>query len=276
MKKVLITGVSKGIGRGIAEYFLGKGYSICGTFFNDQEKAYELIKNYGSDRVKLFGPFDFTKIHDIQKFISEIQTEEFDSLVCNAGIFSENDDFNHFDLDDFNATMNCNFYTPLILTTTLQKQIKDGGSIIIISSNDAYPGAYSSMSYSISKSALLSLTKCLSVNYGKRNIRVNSVAPGAIDTDMNTPEQMNIAPYFTPISRAGNILDVAKVVFFLASDESSFISGENITIDGGYNIVSLLLKSEADPDLSEYLQSFIKIKKHNYFSDDIKKFYKNI
>lgn len=269
MKQVLITGVSKGIGRGIAEYFLDRGFSLCGTFFNDQEKANELIKIYGSDRVKLYGPFDFTKIHDTQKFISEIQMEKFDSLICNAGIFSENDDFNHFDLDDFNATMNCNFYTPLILTTTLQKQITDGGSIVIVSSNDAFPGAYSSMSYSISKSALLSLTKCLSVNYGKRKIRVNSVAPGAIDTDMNTPEQMNIAPYFTPISRVGNISDVAKVVFFLASDESSFISGENITVDGGYNVVSILLKSEADCDLSQNIQSFIETRKHNQFAGDI-------
>ena len=265
MKKVLITGVSKGIGRGIAEYFLDKGYSLYGTFFNDRKKAYELIEKYGSDRVKLFGPFDFTKIADTQKFIYEIESEKFDSLVCNAGIFSENDDFNNFDLDDFNSTMNCNFYTPLMLTVSLQNQINDGGSIVIISSNDAYPGAYSSMSYSISKSALLSLMKCLSVNYGNRNIRVNSVAPGAIDTDMNTPEQMNIAPYFTPISRTGNPLDVAKVVFFLASDEASFISGENITIDGGYSIVSLLLKSESEPKLSENIQTFIKKNKtkHN-------------
>ena len=131
-----------------------------------------------------------------------------------------------------------------------------------MSSNDAYPGAFASLSYSISKSALLSLMKSLSVNFGIKGIRVNSVAPGAIDTDMNTPEQMNIAPYFTPISRAGLPEDVAKVVYFLASDEASFISGENITIDGGYNIVSVLLKSEADLELSENLQNFIKNRKN--------------
>ena len=94
-----------------------------------------------------------------------------------------------------------------------------------------------------------------------KNVRVNSVAPGAIDTDMNTPEQMNIAPYFTPISRTGNTIDVAKVIYFLASDEASFISGENITIDGGYSIMSILLKSEATPDLSKSLQNFIKSSK---------------
>lgn len=256
-KNVLVTGISKGIGRAISERFLREGYCLYGTYFKDKEKAYELQQQYGEDKVKLFGPFDFTKIEDIKRFLNDIAKYEFDAVICNAGIFNENDDFGNFNLDIFNETMNCNFYTPLIITTGLQNNIREGGAIVIISSNDAYPGAFSSMSYSISKSALLSLMKCLSVNYGEKNIRVNSVAPGAIDTDMNTPEQMNIAPYFTPISRAGNVEDVAKVVYFLASDEASFISGENITIDGGYNIMSVLLKSEATPSLSKLLQEFI-------------------
>lgn len=256
-KNVLVTGISKGIGRAIAERFLREGYCLFGTYFNDKEKAFELQQQYGDDKVKLFGPFDYTKTENVKRFLHDILVYEFDAVICNAVIFNENDDFGNFDLDIFNETMNCNFYTPLIITTGLKNNIKEGGAIVIVSSNDAYPGAFSSMSYSISKSALLSLMKCLSVNYGKKNIRVNSVAPGAIDTDMNTPEQMNIAPYFTPISRAGNVDDVAKVVYFLASDEASFVSGENITIDGGYNIMSILLKSEATPSLSKFLQEFI-------------------
>ena len=266
-KKVLITGVSKGIGRAIAEKFLKEGYSIFGTFFNDETMALELQQNFGEKKVKLFGPFDFTNIEEAERFLNEIVNYKFDAVVCNAGVFNENDDFNNFDIDIFNKTMNCNFYTPLILTTGLKDNIHDNGAIVIISSNDAYPGAFSSMSYSISKSALISLMKCLSVNYGLKKIRVNSVSPGAIDTDMNTKEQMNIAPYFTPISRVGNVNDVAKVVYFLASDEASFISGENITIDGGYSIMSILLKSEATPDLSDYLQKFIKSKNNNTILD---------
>lgn len=262
-KKVLVTGVSKGIGRAIAERFLNEGYCLYGTYFQDEAKATELQKQYGEERVKLFGPYDFTKTEETEKFLNIIRDDEFDVLICNAGIFSENDDFGNFDLQIFNQTMNCNFYAPLILTTGLRNNIRNGGAIVIVSSNDAYAGAFSSMSYSISKSALLSLTKCLSVNYGIKNVRVNSIAPGAIDTDMNTPEQMNIAPYFTPISRAGTPMDIAKVVYFLSSDEASFISGENITIDGGYSIMSILLKSEATPSLSENLQKFIKSETHD-------------
>ena len=132
------------------------------------------------------------------------------------------------------------------LCVGLQKNIINGGSIVIISSNDAYSGAYSSMSYSISKAALISLTKCLCVNFGNKHVRVNSVAPGAIDTDMNTEEQMVLSPQYTPIERVGQPSEVANVVYFLASEGASFINGENITIDGGFGNVSILLKSEAD------------------------------
>ncbi len=257
MKKVLVTGVSKGIGRAIAERFLNEGYLLCGTFFRDPKKANELIEKYGNERVQLVGPFDFTKTNEISEFISCVKEEKFDSVVCSAGIFSENDDFNDFDLVEFNKTMNCNFYAHLMICIGLKDSIKDGGSIVLMSSNDAFPGAFASISYTISKAAVMSLMKCLSVNFGTKKIRVNSVSPGAIDTDMNTPEQMNIAPYFTPSGRTGTPVDVAKVVYFLASDEAAFINGEDITIDGGYKIVSVLLKAEADPKLSENLQMFI-------------------
>jgi Dehydrogenases with different specificities (related to short-chain alcohol dehydrogenases) len=255
-KTALVTGVARGIGRAIAERFLREGYELFGTYWGNKEKADELVTQFGAERVKLFGSYDFRKTVDTQKLLAELNCFRFDSVVCSAGMFHENDDFNNFDLNIFNQTMHCNFYAPLILTTGLQNNINQGGSIVIMSSNDAYPGAFSSMSYSISKSALLSLMKCLAVNFGGKGIRVNSVAPGAIDTDMNTPEQMNISPYFTPIGRVGHPVDVSKVVYFLASDEAAFISGENITIDGGYNVGSILLQSEADPDLSKTMQIF--------------------
>lgn len=257
-KRVFITGVSRGIGRAIAEIFLKNGYELFGTFLSSEQKAEELVKEYGSENVTLFGPYDFSDLSQTQQLVDRLKEFSFDSLICSAGMFSVNDDFNNFDLEDFNNVMYCNFYTPLIISIGLKECIKDNGSIVLMSSNDIFSGAYSSISYSISKSALICLMKCLCVNFGSRNVRVNSVAPGDIDTDMNTPEQMNIAPYFAPVSRAGKPVDVAKVVYFLASDEASFISGENITIDGGYSVVSILLKSEADSDLSENLQGFIR------------------
>lgn len=138
--------------------------------------------------------------------------------------------------------MNCNFYASLILGIGLQNNITEGGSIVIISSIDAY----SSISYSVSKAALLSLMKCLSVNYGLKSIRVNSVSPSFIDTDMNTPDIMNNISKFAPISRVGKPEEVAGIVYFLATDEASYISGENIVVDGDIKmwIVSLNMRQK--------------------------------
>lgn len=257
-KTVLVTGVSRGIGRAIAERFLEEGYIVLGTYNLNGHRAKELQEKYGPEKVVLLGPYDFQNLDKVKELIHNLIDYHIDTVVCNAGAFSEKDDFNNFDLDEFSRIMNCNFYAPLMLTTALQGKISDGGSIVIMSSNDAYSGAFASMSYAISKAALISLMKCLSVNYGKKKVRVNAVAPGAIDTDMNTEEQMEISPYFTPLGCVGTPTDVAKVVYFLCSSEASFINGETITIDGGYSNVSILLKSEADTSLSKNIREFIK------------------
>lgn len=244
-KTILITGASRGIGKATAIKFLENGWKVFGTYFNSKNNLQDLCLKYPKTFVAV-GPYDFSKLKDTSKFIDKMSQQNFDAMFLNAGIFSENDDFINFDYSDFESVMNCNFYSPMMTAIKLQNQINVGGSVILMSSNDSYSGSFASISYGASKGAIANVMKSLSVNFGKKRIRVNSIAPGAIDTDMNTPEQVNESPKWTPLARVAQPYEVANVVFFLAGEESSFVNGTNITIDGGYGNVSILLQKEME------------------------------
>ena len=190
MKTILITGASRGIGKATAKKFLENGWKVYGTYFNSFSKLADLQKRFPKNFVAL-GSVDFSDLKQTQNFINHAKKFNFDAMFLNAGIFSENDDFLNFDLNDFSKVMNCNFYSPLMIAVEMQHNINNNGSIVFMSSNDAQSGAFASMSYSVSKGAIVNVMKSLTVNYGRKGIRVNSIAPGAIDTDMNTPEQVN-------------------------------------------------------------------------------------
>lgn len=244
-KIVLVTGVSKGIGQAICERFLKNGYYVHGTHFTTDVS---FSKDY-DDCLTIY-KVDFRNKKETLSFIESLNKIKFDVIVNNAGMF-EPENFTNFSFQEcWYDTLQVNMTTPLLISVILQNNINENGSIINIASTDGYIGAFSSMAYAASKAGLMNITKSLANNFGSRNIRVNAIAPGWIDTDMSTEESFD-AVNITPLARNGKPEEVADLVEYLSSDKASFITGSIINIDGGYTCVDVIMKKEAEEFLDE-------------------------
>ena len=238
-KTALITGASRGIGRAIALLFADHGCNIAFTDICENQDSNELTTTLQAKGVQaLFIPSnaaDFTAAHDVVKQVVET-FGKIDILVCNAGITQDTllmrmteqqwDDVLNVNLKSvFNY---CHAATP-------QMMRQRSGSIIAMSSIVGIAGNAGQINYAASKAGIIGLVKSLGKELGSRNVRVNAIAPGYILTDMTRALGEQAQAEITkmiPMRRCGEAEEVAKVALFLASDLSSYVSGQVISVNG--------------------------------------------
>ncbi len=239
-KTVLITGGTRGIGKAAAEIFMKNGYNTVITFEKSDDIAHEMEKKYSQGFMAV--KCDVASAEKTRELIKIIDKSYggVDILINNAAISVQKliQDMSEEEWDRiFDVNMKGMFNT---VKYAIPNMINNGwGKIINISSIWGITGASCEVAYSASKAAVIGFTKALAKELGPSGICVNCVAPGVIDTDMNKmldEDIMNELREETPLGKIGSPDEVARVIEFLAKDDSSFITGQVISPNGGFLI----------------------------------------
>ena len=239
-KLAIITGGARGIGKQIALTFAKEGYNIAINYRTENEDLKNTKKEIEENNVKCFTfQGDVTNFKDCEQFVKQI-VEEFgniDVLVNNAGI-TRDTLLMRMKEEDFKQVIDTNLIGTFNVTKNVSSYMMKArsGRIINISSVVGISGNAGQTNYSASKAGIIGFTKSLAKEVASRNITVNAVAPGFIETQMTDVLKDDIKEEIAkkiPLKRMGTPQDVANVVKFLASNESSYITGQVINIDGG-------------------------------------------
>ncbi len=244
-KVVLITGAGSGIGRKTAIMFTERGAKVGVNDISEEggKETVEIIKSQGGEAVFILG--DISIPSEAEKIIKEIVNAygRLDILVNNAGIVLVGKVENTSE-EDFEKTMRINVKGPFLLSKyAVQQMKKQGGGVIVnVSSEAGLKGIPDRFAYSVSKGALISLTKSIAIDYAKENIRANCVCPGTTYTQglaerlkklSNPDEVLKQMAERRPLGRLGREEEIAFAILFAACDEAAYMTGSIINIDGG-------------------------------------------
>lgn len=240
MKNVLITGASRGIGASCARLFARKGFRVLINYCSSHQKAEELCSTVQAEGGCAYAVCaDVSDSEQVRRMFHEI-SEHFggvDILINNAGI-AQQKLFCDVTEEEWDKIFNVNMKSMYLCTQQVLPHMIHNkcGSIINISSMWGITGASCEVPYSAAKAAVIGFTKALAKELAPSGIRVNCVAPGAVDTDMNaslSEEDLALLREETPLGCIGSAEDIAAAVYFLASDSSRFTTGQILSPNGG-------------------------------------------
>lgn len=249
-KIALVTGGSRGLGKDSAIQLAKKGFQIILTYQTKREFADEVIKEIENMGQKAFAlPLDISTTAGFNQFANEVKdildtqfaSAKLDALVNNAGI-GINQSFETTTEETLDAMTNIHFKGPYFLTQKLLTLLNDGSSIVNTSSGLARFSFAGYSAYGAMKAAIDSLSRYQALELGSRKIRVNSIAPGAIETDFGGGVVRDISDLNqhiaseTALGRVGLPDDIGSVVAFLCSEDSKWINAQRIEVSGGYKI----------------------------------------
>ena len=239
-KTAIITGASRGIGRGIAKIFVENGCAVAFTYNSNKEAADDLVAELSSEEVKVKGyKSNAANYNEAQKLVKEVLVDfgSLDILVNNAGITKDNL-LMRMSEEDFDQVIEINLKSIFNMTKAIQRTFlkQRHGSLIHMSSVVGVKGNAGQSNYAASKAGMIGFSKSVALELGSRNIRSNVIAPGFIETEMTDKLSEDIVQGWRdgiPLKRGGRSEDVANACVFLASDLSSYITGQVLHVDGG-------------------------------------------
>lgn len=239
-KVALITGGSRGIGKGIVEVFAQQGAHVAFTFNSSAEAANALAKELSKDGVQVMAyQSDAAQFDQAEALVSKV-LEDFgsvDILINNAGITKDNL-LMRITEEDFDRVIEVNLKSVFNMTKAIQRTMlkQRHGSIINMSSIVGVQGNAGQTNYAASKAGIIGFSKSVALELGSRNIRCNVIAPGFIETEMTQKlDEATVQSWRDgiPLKRGGSPEDIANTCLYLASDLSSYVTGQVLHVDGG-------------------------------------------
>lgn len=239
-KTAIITGGSRGIGKGIAQVFAQHGANVAFTYSSSAESALALEKELAEQGVKAKAyQSDAANYEQAHKLVEDVVNDfgSVDVLINNAGITKDNL-LMRISEEDFDKVIEVNLKSVFNMTKAVQRTMlkQRSGSIINMSSVVGVKGNAGQTNYAASKAGILGFTKSVALELGSRNIRCNAIAPGFIETEMTGKLDEAVVQGWRdaiPLKRGGTPEDIANACVFLASDLSAYVTGQTLNVDGG-------------------------------------------